>query len=318
MRRGIGLTVTGIGAFLLVFGLLMRYWVPGQALKFPLNEYSVTSLAGNNISYFSPSLLHEYSNVTATLTQTVEGDVPSGSSSVAVWGAFTAIEDTTDHTAIQFLSQRSAFNRRTGLLTNCCAASVGSNAKVRQSGLGFVFPFGTQHKTYQFFDTTMLQPVPVTFAGTGTIDGLAVDKFTENVDGRQFGTQTLPGPLLGLPAQATVTVPESLTAANTYWVDPVTGMPVDVILDQTVALQGTARRLVLLGGTLAQTPASVRAAVASARQQHAKIELIQATIPLIGLLLGLLALAGGITLALRSPQDWVPAYDDDEAADLAR
>lgn len=320
MRRGIGLTVTGLGAFLLVFGLLMRYWVPGQVLRFPLNEYSVTTLSGNSISYFSPSLLREFPDVSATLTQTIEGDVPSGSPSVAVWGSFTAIEDTTDHTAIQFLSQRSAFNRRTGRLVNCCAASVGSNTRVIQAGQGFVFPFGTQHKTYQLFDTTLLAPVPVQFAGTGTIDGLAADKFTEHVAGRQFGRQTLPGNLVGQPAQATVTLPESLTATNTYWVDPVTGLPVDVILDQTVALQGAApaQRLVLLGGRLSQTPASVQAAVAAARQQHAKITLIQTTIPLAGVLLGLIALAGGIALVLRSPQPWVPAYDDDEAADLAR
>ncbi len=200
MRRGIGLTLTGLGAFLLVFGLLMRYWVPGQVLKFPLNEYQVTTLAGNDISYFSAPLLHEFAGVTATFIKTVEGDVPSGSASTAVWGSFTAIEDTKDNTAIQFLSQRSAFNRRTGVLVSCCGASIGGNTKIQQAGQGFVFPFGTQHKTYQLFDTTLLQTVPVQFAGTSSVDGLAVDKFTEQVQGRRFGQQTLPGSLVGEPA----------------------------------------------------------------------------------------------------------------------
>jgi hypothetical protein len=320
MRRVIGLTVTGLGAFLLVFGLLMRYWVPGQVLKFPLNEYAVTTLSGTGITYFSPSLLREFPNVSATLTKTVEGDVPSGSSSVAVWGAFTAIEDTTDHTAIQYASQRSAFNRRTGLLVSCCAAAVGSNTKVAQSGLGFRFPFGTQHQAYQLFDPTLLAPAPVEFAGTGTIDGLPVDKFVEHVSNRRFGQQTLPGALVGERQQATVTLPESLTATNTYWVDPVTGVPVDMILNQTVALQGAtpAERLVLLGGALSETPASVQAAVASSEQQHAKITLIQMTIPLTGIAAGLIALVIGIALVLRSPEPWVPAYDDDEVEDMAR
>lgn len=320
MRRGIGLTLTGLGAFLLVFGLLMRYWVPGQVLKFPLNEYQVTTLAGNDISYFSAPLLHEFAGVTATFIKTVEGDVPSGSASTAVWGSFTAIEDTKDSTAIQFLSQRSAFNRRTGVLVSCCGASIGGNTKIQQAGQGFVFPFGTQHKTYQLFDTTLLQTVPVQFAGTSSVDGLAVDKFTEQVQGRRFGQQTLPGSLVGEPAQATVTLPESLTAANTYWVDPDTGSVVDMTLDQTVALQGTtpSQRLVLLGGTFTETPASVQAAVTAARQQHPKIQLIQITIPIIGILLGLLGLAAGIGLVLRSPEPWAPAYDDDEVENLAR
>jgi hypothetical protein len=320
MRRGIGLTLTGLGAFLLVFGLLMRYWVPGQVLKFPLNEYQVTTLSGNDISYFSAPLLHEFAGVTATFIKTVEGDVPSGSASTAVWGSFTAIEDTKDNTAIQFLSQRSAFNRRTGVLVNCCGASVGGNARVQQAGQGFVFPFGTQHKTYQLFDTTLLQTVPVQFAGTGTIDGLAADKFVEQVQDRRFGQQTLPGNLVGEPAQATVTLPESLTAINTYWVDPATGSVVDMTLDQTVALQGAtpSQRLVLLGGTFTETPASVQSAVTAARQQQPKIQLIQITIPIIGILLGLLGLAAGIGLVLRSPEPWAPAYDDDEVENLAR
>jgi hypothetical protein len=320
MRRVVGLTVTGLGAFLLVFGLLMRYWVPGQVIKYPLNEYSVTTLSGNDITYFSPSLLREFPHVSATAVQTIEGDVPSGSSSVAVWGEFTAVEDTTDHTAIQYASRRSAFDRRTGLLVNCCAASVGSNAKVVQTGQGFRFPFGTRHKTYQVFDSTLLAPVAFEFAGTGTIDGLSVDKFVEHVDNRRFGQQTLPGSLVGEPQQATVTLPESLTATNTYWVDPLTGATVDVTMNQTVELQGAtpAERLVLLGGTLSETPPSIRAAVENAQQQHAKIALIQVTIPLIGILLGLIALAIGIALVLRAPEPWVPAYDDDEVEDMAR
>jgi hypothetical protein len=237
-----------------------------------------------------------------------------------VWGAFTAIEDTTDHTAIQYASQRSAFDRRTGLLVNCCAASVGSDTKVDQSGQGFMFPFGTQHKTYEVFDPTLLARVPFEFAGTGTIDGLSVDKFVEHVQNRRFGQQTLPGSLVGEPGQATVTLPESLTATNTYWVDPLTGATVSVTMDQTVELQGAspAERLVLLGGTLSETAPSVQAAVASAQQQHSKITLIQVTIPLIGILLGLIALAIGITLVLRAPEPWVPAYDDDEVEDMAR
>ncbi len=319
MRRVIGLTVTGLGAFLLVFGLLMRYWVPGQVIKYPLNEYSVTTLSGNDITYFRPSLLREFPHVRATAVQTIEGDVPSGSSSVAVWGEFTAIEDTTDHTAIQYASQRSAFDRRTGLLVNCCAASVGSNAKVAQSGQGFMFPFGTRHKAYPVFDPTLLAPVAFEFAGTGAIDGLSVDKFVEHVDNRRFGQQTLPGSLVGEPQQATVTLPESLTATNTYWVDPLTGATVDVAVNQTVELQGAtpAERLVLLGGTLSETAPSIRAAVTRAQRQHSKIALIQVTIPLIGILLGLIALASGIALVLRSPDPWVPAYDDDEAEDMA-
>jgi hypothetical protein len=318
MRRVVGLLATGLGAFLVAFALLLRFWVPGQAIKFPLNEYSVTTLSGNDITYFSPTSLKEYSGVRATATQTIEGDVTSGSSSTAVWGSFTALEDTTHHAAISYVSQRSAFSRRTGLLVNCCAAAVGPNTRVRQSGQGFRWPFGTRHQTYQVFDVTLLQPVPASYAGTATIDGMTADKFVEHVANRRFGQQTLPGPLVGLKQQATVTLPEYLTVTNTYWVDPVTGSVLDTTEDQRVALEDSAgaTKLVLLGGTLTETPASIRAAVASADQSHPKIEWIQDIGPLIGLVLGIVALAGGIALVWRSQQPWEPAYDDDEVVDV--
>jgi hypothetical protein len=319
MRRVVGLLLTGLGAFLVAFALLLRWWVPGQVITFPLNEYSVSTYTGSDISYFSTNTLREFTGVRATATKTIEGDVKSGTSSTAVWGSFTALEDNTNHVAIQYSSQRSAFNRRSGLLLDCCAAAIGSNTKVVQSGQGFVLPFGTQRRTYQIFDTTLLRPVPLTYAGTGTIDGLAALKFVEHVANLKFGQQTLPGPLVGMKQQATVTLPEFLTATNTYWVDPVTGSPIDATLDQTISLEDSsgATKLVLLGGRLTQTPGSVRSAVASARQQHGKIQLIQDTGPLIGIGAGLIALALGIVLIWRSQQPWVADYDDDEVVDLS-
>jgi hypothetical protein len=318
MRRVVGLLVTALGSFLVAFALLLRLWVPGQVIKFPLNEYAVTTLTGSDFTYFSPGNLKEYTGVKATATKTVEGDVKSGSSSIAVWGSFTALEDTTDHTAIQYVNQRSAFDRRSGELVNCCAAAIGSNSRAIQSGQGFVLPFGTQHKTYQIFDVTLLRPVPLLFAGTGTIDGMAADKFVEHVVKRRFGQQTLPGPLVGQKQQATVTLPEYLTATNTYWVDPVTGAVVDATQDQTVALEDSSgvSRLVLLGGKLTETPASVQAAVAQAEKSHKKIEWITGIGPLIGILLGLVALAFGIGVIWRAPQPWAPGYDDEDDDDV--
>jgi hypothetical protein len=315
MRRAAGLTATTLGAFLVAFALLLRFYVPGQAIKFPLNEYAVTTLTGQNFSYFSPTRLREFTGVHVTATQTVEGDVKAGSSSVAVWGSFTALQDTTNHATIQDLTRRSAFNRRSGLLVNCCAAAIGAKSSVHQSGQGFTLPFGTAHRTYQIFDVTLLQPVPLTFAGTGTIDGMSADRFVEHVVNRKFGEQTLPGPLVGQKHQATVTLPEYLTATNTYWVDPVTGRIIDTTQDQQVALEDSsgASVLVLLGGKLAQTPASVSAAVASARQSHGKIELIQDTGPLIGIPLGLVLLVLGSWLVWRAERPWADAYDDEDA-----
>lgn len=318
MRRVVGLVVTGLGAFLVTFALLLRFWVPSHVITFPLNEYSITTLTGSGITYFSPTTLREFSGVKATATKTIEGDVESGSPSVAVWGSFTALEDNTNHIPIQYASQRSAFNRRSGDLVNCCAATIGTNTGVRQSGLEFRWPFGTQHRTYQIFDVTLLRPVPVQYDGTATIGGMTTDKFVEHVVNRRFGQQTLPGPLVGMKQQATVTLPEYLTATNTYWVDPVTGTVLDTKLDQRVTLKDAAgvTRLTLLAGRLAETPRSVRAAVASAGRSHPMIEWMEELGPLIGLVVGIAALVVGIAVIWRSHEPVAPAYDDDDVVDV--
>ena len=55
MRRTAGLTLTALGAFLVTLAALLRLWVPGQVIKFPLNEYSVTTLTGTGLTYFNSS-----------------------------------------------------------------------------------------------------------------------------------------------------------------------------------------------------------------------------------------------------------------------
>ena len=53
MRRVTGLILAGLGAFLIASAVLMRTYLPGQVVKFPLHEYLVTQLVGHNVSYFS-------------------------------------------------------------------------------------------------------------------------------------------------------------------------------------------------------------------------------------------------------------------------
>src|ERR1700730_10482162 len=124
MRRVLGASLTGLGAFFLVLALLLRFVLPSQVIKWPLNEYPVTNLTGHNISYFNQGLAKVLTGVTARATTTVEGDVAAGSSSTAVWNEFTAVQDVTNNAPIQYVSQRSAFDRRSGLIIDCCGAYV--------------------------------------------------------------------------------------------------------------------------------------------------------------------------------------------------
>ncbi len=318
MRRVLGVTLTGLGAFFLVLAMLLRFVLPGQVIKFPLNEYVVTRLTGHDVSYFSGKQLAVMRGVTVQATSTVEGDVAAGSSSTAVWNEFRAVEDVTNNAPIEYVSQRSAFDRRSGLIVDCCGAYISiSNVGTtggHQSGLAYVWPIGTQPTTYQVFDATLRRPEPYRYAGTATTDGMTSDKFVEQVTNQQFATQTLPGSLVGLPGQPSVTLPEYLTETNTYWVDPVTGAPLNVTENRTLSLEDSsgAPRLILFKGSLPATPASVASAVDAANSSHLKIEVIEDIGPLVTVLLGIILLVVGITLTVSRLDDEEFAYETDE------
>jgi hypothetical protein len=303
MRRTLGVTFVGLGAFLLVLGLLFRFYLPGQVIKDPLNYYNVVTLSGQNATCLDPQSGTEVSNATAHAYLTLKGDVSAGSSSTAVWNGVTGVfcaASGQPRFVIQYTSQRSAFDRRTGQLVNCCGAevqTVAGTARPHQSGLGWAFPIGTEQQTYQVFNATVMQAMPASYDGTTTINGVTAYKFVEHVTNQQFGTLTVPDSVAGMTGSGQVTLPEYLTATYVFDVDPATGVPLQE--QQTVAetLQNNgATATVLFNGTLSYTPQTVTAAVNYANSQRNKINLVQDIVPLAGLVLGIVLLVVGIVL----------------------
>jgi hypothetical protein len=298
MRRVIGLTLAGLGAFFIVAAVLVRTYLGGQLIKFPLNEYVKTTLYAHNADYFSPHLVK---NVRATIrvTDTVKGDQKAGTSSVAVWNEFTYLYDVTRHTRYAISTRRAAFDRRTGQLVDCCGASVNGNSTIRQTGTsGYVYPFNTQKKTYQVFDTTLDRPMPTSYAGTGTLHGLTVYRFVEHVAPTQAGFQKIPGSLVGIQ-QRLVTLPEFYTATNTYWVDPETGGVLDTNQNQKLTLQDSTgqQRLLLFQANIIMSPGSVQQAVHIDSTGRTELSWLRDLGPLILGLAGLVFLVAGILLA---------------------
>ena len=264
MRRVIGLTLAGLGAFLIVVAVLLRTYVGGQLIKFPKNEYFTTTLVGTGVSYFSPSMVRPVSGATMRVTSTVKGDAAAarhrrrcGTSSPT---------SMTSPTGRRSSSPRAASPSTAAPPSSSTAAGPASsgNTAIRQSGLvGFLWPIGTQKTTYQVFDPDLNEPRPARYVGTSTIDGITVYRFVEHVPTTQVGRETLPGSLVGMTGQSMVTLPEYYTGTNTFWVDPLTGAQLNAQQDEKLTLQDAtgAQRLLLLDGALIMTPQSVQAVV---------------------------------------------------------
>jgi Porin PorA len=317
MRRVVWPVLTGLGVFFIVLAAMSRFWVPGQAVKFPLNEYGVTTLVASNASWFSPQNVTVLSPVTLQITSTVKGNVTAanslGSSKYAVWQSFAAVEDTTDHqpVSIPAAPDQVAFDRRTGLIVPWKGNAVDGKHQASMSGQAYTWPLGAKKQTYEVYDTTLLKPVPFHFVRTATTQGIPTYEYVANVPPTQVGTQSLPGSLVGLPA-AEVTLPEFYSATETYYVDPVTGAPLSVTRNTSDVLKDSSgsTRLVLLKGDFKSSAASVTSLVNKDNHYRSEISLATTIVPVVALLLGIILLVIGLVLGLMRPED--EEYEDED------
>ena len=312
MRRVSGVILVGLGAFFVALALMLRFYVAGQLVKYPLDEYQVSTLQGSNVTYFSATKLKDLT-VNVTVTDTLRGDVAAGNNQRAVWNEFTDTRDTTNGVEIQPSTRRVAFDRNNGQIINCCGNQVNGDTSVNQTGLAFFWPFGAQKETYKVFDTTANKPLPASFAGTDTVDGLTLYKYVENVTGEPAGSQTLPGNLVGMKGQPSVTLPEYYSGTNTYWVEPSTGSPVKVTQSRQLTLRDTTgnTRLLLFSGNLDMAPSTVADIASKTKKSKSQINTVNSIAPLAGLLVGLVLIVIGLVLAAAGRErPFDEAFDD--------
>jgi hypothetical protein len=304
MRRVAGLVLSALGTFLIVLALLTRFLVVSEAVKFPLNENTITILVASNASYFSPSLAVEQTGATLEDTLTTQGDSAAGSSGTAVWNQFNYVYDKTNLQTVQYSTERLAFDRRSGELVNCCGTAIGTNTSAHVSGLGFVWPFNAEKKTYQVFNTTLLKPEPAVYTGTATVLGEKTYKYVATVQPTQAGTQAVPGSLIGQPSESSVTLPEYYSSTTTEYVDPITGAPVKGSTTQHIYLQDStgAEVLTLINATFNTTPGSVASTVQTAKRYDGEINLVKVLLPIIIGIVGVLLLAIGLILYVIRPE----------------
>jgi hypothetical protein len=319
MRRVSWSVLTGLGVFFIVLAILSKFFVPGQAVKFPLNEYTTTTLQATGASYFSEKSVNEESGVTLQATTTTKGDVAAAKSTgtsnkIAVWQSYTAIEDVSNHQPVSIPTDGNtlAFDRKTGVLVPWSGNSVaGKPIQVTGNVQGTLFPLNTQKKSYQVFDTTLLKPVTFQYKGTSSTGGVSTYVFSASIPSTQIGTESLPGSLVGLSASE-VTLPEFYTEQETWFVDPVTGVPLatEQKVRETLQDDSGTTRLVLLDADFKTTPASITSGVNTVNDASTKITVLNVIVPIVAGVIGIILLVLGLVLSRRRPED--DQYEDDD------
>jgi hypothetical protein len=167
-------------------------------------------------------------------------------------------------------------------------------AAVTFEGQLYKFPFGTEAKTYQYFDRDLRKALPIEYKGTEEIQGLEVYKFEQVVPETDLGFDTARvASLIGAFAPTATSGVVNYSNTRTIWVEPTTGQFIKVSEQQRktfVPNVGTPTQL--LNGDFVYTEDTVTNNVASTGDTKSQILLISRYLP-IGL-----AVLGAVLLVL--------------------
>ncbi|GAA1098353.1 MAG: DUF3068 domain-containing protein [Nocardiopsis sp. BM-2018] len=303
MRRTVAVVLIALGVFCLALAPMMRTWVSSSLMKTPLDYYNPTVNVGE-VTYFNIEDVELVEDADVEAHSTIRADVASSSDDVVVWDQFTWIKDADTDFGISSTNRRAGHDRVTGELVDCCDAMI-NDQSVTQTGQGWKFPFFTEQRDYDFFETTVQENVPMVFEGVEEIDGVEAYKFVQTVEPTAIDERELPREVAGLEGEGDVVGDEMFSIVRTYWVEPVSGSPINISEEhhRAVVVDGE-EVLTLLSGELKFDDATRAAAIENTAQARAVLPLLQTTLPIGALIVGvgLIGIAVVLLVTGRRPE----------------
>jgi hypothetical protein len=298
MRRTVAVVCIALGVFSLVLAPLLRFWMASALMKTPMDYYNETVNRGEDVTYFSAEELEAVEGATVEAYTTLRADVAASDEDTVVWDQFTWVEDVERDFAIQSTTRRAGHDRVSGEAVDCCDASV-NDESVAQTGQVFKFPFSTEQRDYEFFDTTAQEAFPIAFQGVEDVNGVETYRFEQVVELTKVGERTLPRSLLDMDGEGDVTTDEMYSVTRTYWIEPTTGSPINLREDQhRGAFVDGEERLVLFDGVLQFDDETVEGQISDAEQGMTTLPLLRTTLPAVLVVAGVLLVVVGGVLAV--------------------
>lgn len=306
MRRTVGLIVLGLGVFLLVVAPLLKWYAAPRLLLAPLDQFSETVSEASDVTYLDIGALEVRTGREFVATRTVRGDVAAGDANRAVYDVFVKIIDpdkpgTGEEQLVSANTDRVAFDRATSEAISCCDENLNGDP-TKHEGIEYKFPFNTEQKTYQYFDTSIAAATDMEFVQESELEGLAVYEFEQTIEPTKIAELDVPGTLVGRDEQ-TLTVDRMYSNVRHVWVEPTSGVIVKGAENQVATLNdGDEELLTITEANLEFNEATVTAQAETAEEVISQAALVTTTGPLVAGVLGLVLLGVGIFLA-RAPRD---------------
>src|SRR3954468_7962501 len=312
--RAIGLGLLGLGAFLLAAALAVRLFLEPALVKLPLDQTAEPTAQGTGVDFFDLSTQRQLRGLEADVRQRVEGDAGSEAAGddVAVWN-FGSTVTSTDGVLLNAGTYRVCLDRRTAVAVDCTVDNVDYDDDVSVEGLTLTFPFGTEKKDYDVFNSTTRSAFPATYEGVEQLEGLEVYRFEMVVPETVIRSTDVPAALVGSAAAGTVKADVVYSNQRTIWVEPTSGVIVTSEETPNTVLRGPDGKTgaTILAGTFAGSADTIAAGVQRAEDFRSQITLVKTVLPLALAGLGVLLLIVGALLFRRRPA----GADRDDAVD---
>ncbi len=296
MRKVIGWLLATIGAFALVLGLLLQFWGADALKVTPKEVDSVTRLTGTT-DRLDPST-GETNLMDVKVTSVTQTDTERSDDDVVAWVNTTCVVrdepgtpdcvDGEDDRLITATIDTFATDRKTALAVN--DEKYLADDAVPHEGLINKWPFGAEKKDYPYWDGMLGRAVDAVYTGTENLDGLEVYVYEVTVEDE--------------PAEVVSGIQGLYSAEKTIKVEPMSGQ---IVYQEQRDVRTLPNGDPLNDLQVAFTDEQLEQGIKDGKDAVSQLTLIGKTVPIAGIIGGLVLLALGIFLIVRDRPE--PAGD---------
>lgn len=323
MGKKLGAVLIGLGVLLIVLGLMMKFYAYDRLAVAPMNQKSVSYSEAQGATIFS---IADQQEVTKDLLTTVNvvGDVDASKKAsddageqINVWEKVTYSDEPTfdinsGEPPLSGSHVRIAFDAHTGAAVECCEtyAANGSDLETGEEDRDYdapfegqlvKFPFNTQKKAYDYFDSTLNEGVSMDYKGQETLQGLNTYKFEAVIPPTEYATLTAPASFFDIDEEGDVDLARIYSNTRTLWIEPETGVIMKSREDVDTYAEYEGERVATLTQALSEFPESqIKANVDDYKTKALLLKAARTWFPWVGGVVGLLALLAGVFLTLRN------------------
>ncbi|MFI9200902.1 DUF3068 domain-containing protein [Streptomyces sp. NPDC053048] len=316
MRRRASLVLLALAVFCAALSPLLRWYAFPRLAKVPAHRYQAVVLEAKDATLIDYATLEPRRVPRLTMIQTLKGNVEQAREVKKTTGRDVVVWDTLTYAAgpdgrmVTRIPERYVFDAHSQQPVHAAGEHV-DGTPVRRDGIEYKWPFLVEKRDYRYFDMTTRTSAPIHYKGTRTFHGLGVYYFE----------QTIPWTKVPLPRQLPLGItPDTVrqlglerwyTTRRMFWVDPVTGAPVngEEIHHEEMRWTGKPEKkpITAFAGRVRMRADHVADTVALVKSQRQLVLLLTSYLPWGLLLLGCALLAVALVLEARDRR--APATD---------